>query len=653
MNYGYFDLKNKEYVITKPDTPAPWVNYLGSPEYGAIISNNAAGYSFVKSGANGRISRFRFNSMMALPGRYIYIRDNDTADYWSASWQPVGKPLDKYKSECRHGTAYTVISSEYENIAAETAYYVPNGKTYEVWRSKIINNDSKPRKLSVFGFVEFTNDNNYEQDQVNLQYTLFITRTSFEGNKILQHINENSGRDETGSNHRERFFGMVGADVTAACGNPDSFIGSYRTYSNPEAVEKGRLDGSMNYNSNSCGALQSDITLEPGQTAELIYILGQKDNREASAILEEYKEKVGSIINGTVKRIEFGNVILDIGKTEAILRRDEIIPREKFKNGDRVRAYVLEVRRENKGPQIFLSRTCPEFLAKLFASEVPEIYDGIVKIVGVARDPGSKAKIAVRTDDMTVDAVGACVGLRGIRVQAVVTELQGEKIDIVPYSEDKAQFIVSALAPAEVTKVVLDEDNNRIEVVVPQEQFSIAIGRRGQNVKLASQLLGCDIDVLTEEQEQERRSNENKVRSQRFMEALDVDEMIAHLLIAEGFSTVDEIALVDLSELAEIEGFDEDVAKELQSRAQEFIAKRNKEFEEKSKSLGIDEKLQQLPGLDQDMLLTLASSGVKTIDDLADLATDELIEMLGENTLSVQEANKVIMAAREHWFAEE
>ena len=388
------------------------------------------------------------------------------------------------------------------------------------------------------------------------------------------------------------------------------------------------------------------------QTAKQVIVQKVRD-AERNKQFEEYKEKVGSIINGTVKRIEFGNVILDIGKTEAILRRDEIIPREKFKNGDRVRAYVLEVRRENKGPQIFLSRTCPEFLAKLFASEVPEIYDGIVKIVGVARDPGSKAKIAVRTDDMTVDAVGACVGLRGIRVQAVVTELQGEKIDIVPYSEDKAQFIVSALAPAEVTKVVLDEDNNRIEVVVPQEQFSIAIGRRGQNVKLASQLLGCDIDVLTEEQEQERRSNENKVRSQRFMEALDVDEMIAHLLIAEGFSTVDEIALVDLSELAEIEGFDEDVAKELQSRAQEFIAKRNKEFEEKSKSLGIDEKLQQSPGLDQDMLLTLASSGVKTIDDLADLATDELIEMLGENTLSVQEANKVIMAAREHWFAEE
>ena len=388
------------------------------------------------------------------------------------------------------------------------------------------------------------------------------------------------------------------------------------------------------------------------QTAKQVIVQKVRD-AERNKQFEEYKEKIGTIVNGTVKRIEFGNVVLDIGKTEAILRRDEIIPREKFKNGDRVRAYVLDVRRENKGPQIFLSRTCPEFLAKLFTSEVPEIYDGIVKIRGVARDPGSKAKIAVSTDDMTIDAVGACVGLRGIRVQAVVTELQGEKIDIVPYSEDKAQYVVSALAPAEVTKVVLDEENNRIEVVVPQEQFSIAIGRRGQNVKLASILLGCDIDVLTEEQEQERRSNENKVRSQRFMDALDVDEMIAHLLIAEGFSTVDEIAMVDLSELSEIEGFDEDVAKELQSRAKAFVEKRNKEFEEKSKSLGIDEKLQAIEGLDQDMLLILADKGIKTIDDLADLAADELIELLGENTLSEAEANKVIMAARAHWFEEE
>ena len=388
------------------------------------------------------------------------------------------------------------------------------------------------------------------------------------------------------------------------------------------------------------------------QTAKQVIVQKVRD-AERNKQFEEYKEKIGTIINGTVKRVEFGNVVLDIGKTEALLRRDEIIPREQFKNGDRVRAYVLDVRRESRGPQIFLSRTCPEFLSKLFTSEVPEIYDGIVKIMGVARDPGSKAKIAVRSEDVTVDPVGACVGLRGIRVQAVVTELQGEKVDIVPYSEDRAQYIVSALAPAEVTKVVIDEENNRIEVVVPQEQFSIAIGRRGQNVKLASQLLGCDIDVLTEEKEQERRKNENKVRSQRFMEALDVDEMIAHLLIAEGFSMVDEIAMVDLKELSDIEGFDEDVAKELQSRAQEYVEKRNKEFAEKSKSLGIDDKLQSVEGLDRDMLLTLANNNIKTIDDLADLAADELIDILGENTVSVQEANKIIMNAREHWFTED
>ena len=380
------------------------------------------------------------------------------------------------------------------------------------------------------------------------------------------------------------------------------------------------------------------------QTAKQVIVQKVRD-AERNRQYEEYKEKMGTIVNG--------NVVLDIGKTEAVLRRDEIIPREKFKNGDRVRAYVLDVRREAKGPQIFLSRTCPEFLAALFTQEVPEIYDGIVKIMGVARDPGSKAKLAVRAEDVTIDPVGACVGLRGIRVQAVVTELQGEKIDIIPYSEDRAQYMVSALAPAEVSKVVIDEENNRIEAVVPKEQFSIAIGRRGQNVKLASQLLNCDIDVLTEEQEAERRSNENKVRSQRFMEALDVDEMIAHLLIAEGFSTVDEVALVPLHELAEIEGFDEDIATELQDRAKEFVAKRDAEFAEKSKTLGIDDTLKTVTGLDQEMILTLAEKGVKTLDDLADLAADELIEMLGENTLSQTEANKVIMAAREHWFENE
>ena len=388
------------------------------------------------------------------------------------------------------------------------------------------------------------------------------------------------------------------------------------------------------------------------QTAKQVIMQKVRD-AERNRQYEEYKDKVGTIVNGTVKRVEFGNVILDIGKTEALLRRDEIIPREKFKNGDRVRAYVLDVRKEVKGPQIFLSRTCPEFMAKLFTQEVPEIYDGIIEIMGVARDPGSKAKIAVKANDVTIDPVGACVGLRGIRVQAVVSELQGEKIDIVPYSDDSAQYIVAALAPAEVTKVVIDEEKNRIEVVVPKEQFSLAIGRRGQNVKLAATLLGSDIDVLTEEEEQERRANENKLRSERFMEALDVDEMIAHLLIAEGFSTVDEIALVDLSELAEIEGFDDDIAAELQNRAKAYVEKRNKDFAKKSKSLGIDKKLATVEGLDQDMVLKLAENGIKTIDDLADLASDELIEILGENVLTETDANKIIMAARKHWFDEE
>ena len=388
------------------------------------------------------------------------------------------------------------------------------------------------------------------------------------------------------------------------------------------------------------------------QTAKQV-IMQKVREAERNKQFEEYREKIGTIINGTVKRLEFGNVIVDIGKAEAVLRHNEIIPREKYKNGDRVRAYVLDVRREVKGPQIFLSRTCPEFMAKLFTQEVPEIYDGVVQIMGVARDPGSKAKIAVKANDKTVDPVGACVGLRGIRVQAIVTELQGEKIDIVPYSDDRAEYIVSALAPAEVTKVVLDEENNRIEVVVAEDQLSYAIGRRGQNVKLASQLIGADIDVLTEEQEQERRSNENKVRTQRFMEALDVDDMIAHLLVAEGFSTIDEIAMVDLKELAEIEGFDEDVATELQNRANEFIEKRNKEFATKSKKLKIDESLKHVSGLDQDMILTLAENGIKNIDDLADLAADELIEIVGENVLTLTEANEIIMLAREHWFDDE
>ncbi len=291
MQYGFFDLTNKEYVITRPDTPAPWANYLGSPEYGASVSNNGGGYSFVKSGANGRIARYRFNSNIGLPGRYVYIRDNDANDYWSATWQPVGKPLDQYKTECHHGTAYTVIKSDYADIHSELTYYVPLNKTYEVWRTKVTNNSDRFRKLSLFGFIEFTNENNYEQDQVNLQYTLFITRTSFEGNKIVQHINENSGKDENGSNWRERFFGVVGAPVSAYNGDLSSFIGSYRDYGNPIAVERGFCDNKCNYNSNGCGALQSDIMLAPGETAELIYVLGQKNPKAADEILETYKTK--------------------------------------------------------------------------------------------------------------------------------------------------------------------------------------------------------------------------------------------------------------------------------------------------------------------------------------------------------------------------
>ena len=286
MKYGYFDLENKEYVITRPDTPAPWVNYLGSPEYGAIISNNAAGYSFVKSGANGRISRFRFNSMMSLPGRYIYIRDNDLNDYWSASWQPVGKPMESYKSECRHGTAYTVISSEYQKIDASTTYYVPKDKTHEVWSCTIKNNDDKERKLSVFGFIEFTNEDNYEQDQVNLQYSLFISQTKFEDNKVTQVLMENSEKDR-----RDRFFGLAGAKADAACGDLSKFIGEYRTYSNPVQVENGKLDGSMNYNSNSCGALQSDIVLKPGEEVTLNYILGAEKSDKADEIIKAYENK--------------------------------------------------------------------------------------------------------------------------------------------------------------------------------------------------------------------------------------------------------------------------------------------------------------------------------------------------------------------------
>ena len=288
---------------------------------------------------------------------------------------------------------------------------------------------------------------------------------------------------------------------------------------------------------------------------------------------DEYKDRIGEIVNGTVKRVEYGNVIVDLGRGEAIIRRDELIPRENFKYGDRVRAYVYDVRREQRGPQIFLSRTHPQFMAKLFTMEVPEIYDGIIEIKSVARDPGSRAKIAVISRDSSIDPVGACVGMRGSRVQAVVGELQGEKIDIIPWSQDAASFIVNALQPAEVAKVVLDEDAERIEVVVPDDQLSLAIGRRGQNVRLASQLTGWDIDILTEQEESERRQKEFVERSTLFMEALNVDEMVGQVLASEGFTSVEEVAYVDADEIASIDGFDEDTASEIQARAREYLEK--------------------------------------------------------------------------------
>jgi len=339
---------------------------------------------------------------------------------------------------------------------------------------------------------------------------------------------------------------------------------------------------------------------------------------------EEYKDRVGEIVNGLVKRVEYGNVVVDLGRAEAIIRRDELLPRELYRNGDRVRAYIYDVRREPRGPQIFLSRSHPQFMAKLFEQEVPEVYDGVIEIKSVARDPGSRAKIAVLSNDNSIDPVGACVGMRGSRVQAVVNELQGEKIDIIQWSPDAATFIVNGLAPAEVTKVVMDEDSARIEVVVPDEQLSLAIGRRGQNVRLASQLTGWDIDIMTEAEESERRQEEFKQRSELFMEALDVDDLIAGLLVSEGFAAIEEIAYVDLDEVASIEGFDEETAQELQTRAQEFLDRQNAALDAKRRELGVEDAVSELPGLTPQMLVKLGEDGIKTVEDVAGCATDDL-----------------------------
>jgi transcription termination/antitermination protein NusA len=391
------------------------------------------------------------------------------------------------------------------------------------------------------------------------------------------------------------------------------------------------------------------------QTAKQVIVQKVRD-AERQRQFSEYKDRVGEIVNGLVKRVEFGNVIVDLGRAEAILRRDELLPRESFRQGERVRAYIYDVRQEVRGPQIFLSRTHPQFMAKLFAQEVPEIYDSIIEIraVGGGGGEGSRAKIAVISNDSGIDPVGACVGMRGSRVQAVVAELQGEKIDIIPWSQDPATFVVNALAPAEVAKVVMDEEQRRIEVVVPDEQLSLAIGRRGQNVRLASQLTGWDIDILTEAEESERRTEEFRTRSKMFIDALDVDDVIAHLLVTEGFTSVEEVAFTPLNELAGIEGFDEDVANELQQRARTFLDEQNVKLEARRKELGVSDDIAGIEGMTPALLVAVGEKGVKTLDDLGDLAGDELVEMAPPALkLDQEQANAIIMAARAHWFADE
>ncbi|NWG45447.1 MAG: transcription termination/antitermination protein NusA [Alphaproteobacteria bacterium] len=397
----------------------------------------------------------------------------------------------------------------------------------------------------------------------------------------------------------------------------------------------------------------------PAQAAKQVIVQKVRD-AERERQYEEYKDRMGEIVNGLVKRVEYGNVIVELGRGEGIVRRDEGLPRENFRTGDRIRAFIYDVRRELRGPQIFLSRAHPQFMAKLFAQEVPEIYDGIIEVKSVARDPGSRAKIAVMSNDSSIDPVGACVGMRGSRVQAVVNELQGEKIDIIQWSPDAATFIVNALAPAEVSKVVLDEEAERVEVVVPTEQLSLAIGRRGQNVRLASQLTGWDIDILTEEEESERRQEEFRQRTEAFMNALDVDEMIAQLLVSEGFVNVEEVAYVPLEDLVVIEGFDEDTAEELQNRAREHLEAEARAHEERRKELGVADDLAQFEGLTPAMVVALGEGGVKSLEDLAGCATDELTgyweTVEGEKKrvpglfegldMSASEAEALIMSAR-------
>ena len=405
------------------------------------------------------------------------------------------------------------------------------------------------------------------------------------------------------------------------------------------------------------------------QTAKQVIVQRVRD-AERERQFEEYKDRVGEVVNGLVKRVEYGNVTVDLGRAEGVMRRDEALPRENHRPGDRIRAYIYDVRREPRGPQIFLTRTRPELMKALFAQEVPEIYDGIIEIRAAARDPGSRAKIAVISKDSSIDPVGACVGMRGSRVQAVVGELQGEKIDIIPWSPDPATFVVNALAPAEVTKVVLDEDANKIEVVVPDEQLSLAIGRRGQNVRLASMLSGWDIDILTEEEESQRRQDEFNTRSAMFIEALDVEDVIAHLLVTEGFTTVEEVAFVPMEDLTVIEGFDEDIGEELQARARNWLEERDAKLDIERKKLGVEDAMLNVDGITLEKAVRLGTHGVRTVEDLAglmpdeyrfifmdtetevklddlfDMADHEISRLVRQSPVQADEANAIIMAAR-------
>ena len=435
------------------------------------------------------------------------------------------------------------------------------------------------------------------------------------------------------------------------------------------------------------GAVVGDFIVDPLPAVDL----GRIDAQSAKQVIfqkvrdaererqfEEFKDRTGEIITGVVKSVEFGHVVVDLGRAEGVIRRDQQIPREVVRGGDRVRALIMKVQRENRGPQILLSRAHPDFMKKLFAQEVPEIYDGVIEIKAAARDPGSRAKIGVISHDSSIDPVGACVGMKGSRVQAVVQEMQGEKIDIIPWSEDTATFIVNALQPATVSRVVIDEEEGRIEVVVPDDQLSLAIGRRGQNVRLASQLTGRGIDIMTEAESSEKRQKEFVERSEMFQQELDVDETLAQLLVAEGFSELEEVAYVDPSEIAAIEGFDEGLAAELQSRAQEALDRREEANRTERRELGVEDALAELPVLTEAMLVVLGKAGIKTLDDLADLATDELIQKAREPRrnersdremrrnrsedkagvlamfgLSEEQGNEIIMAARAHWFDDE